>query len=104
MSIILVLFLAIMWHLLFSNYSGIICQGLLEYHPTSVLLKVISCVIVIIVDVSTSVVVNYVFLFTAGTIQITIGTKSILDTVLALIYGTANNNYISDCFTSIRMC
>ena len=32
-----------------------------------------------IVDVSTSVIVNYVFLFTAGTPQIIIGTKSILD-------------------------
>ena len=33
----------------------------------------------IIVDVSTVVIVNYVFLFTAGTPQITIGTKLILD-------------------------
>ena len=32
-----------------------------------------------IVDVSTSVIVNYVFLFTAGAPQIIIGTKSILD-------------------------
>ena len=32
-----------------------------------------------IVDVSTSVIVNYVFLFTVGTPQIIIGTKSILD-------------------------
>ena len=34
------------------------------------------------VDVSTSVIVNYVYLFTAGTIQITIGTKSLLDCLL----------------------
>ena len=43
---------------------------------TSLLLKVISCVVSIIVDVSAVVVV---FLFTAGTPQITIGTKSLLD-------------------------
>ena len=35
------------------------------------------CVVSIIVDVSTVVVVNYVFLFTTGTPQIIIGTKSL---------------------------
>ena len=35
MSIILVLFLAKMWHLLFSNYSQIICQGLAIANATT---------------------------------------------------------------------
>ena len=51
----------------------------MEYHSTSILLKVICCVIAIIVDISTSVIVNCLFLFTAGAPQIIIGTKSILD-------------------------
>ena len=50
----------------------------MEYHSTSILLKVIRCVIAIIVDISTSVIVNCLFLFTAGAPQITIGTKSVI--------------------------
>ena len=51
----------------------------MEYHSTSILLKVIRCVISVIVDISTVVIVNCLFLFTAGTSQIIIGTKSLLD-------------------------
>ena len=51
----------------------------MEHHSTSVLLKVIRCVISVIVDISTVVIINYVFLFTAGAPQIIIETKSLLD-------------------------
>ena len=45
--------------------SGVVAVRVnqLEYYPTSVLLKVIYCVIAIITDVSTIVIVNCVFSF-----------------------------------------